>query len=61
MESERIARSARDAFLKEPLFTGFTDIRKRPQIRLQAVLMSLFAMPLFVVMTKATTVPAVGG
>jgi len=47
MENERIARLARDAFLKEPLFTGFTDIRKRPQIRLQAILMSLFAMPLF--------------
>jgi hypothetical protein len=47
MESERIARLARDAFLKEPLFTRFTDIRKRPQIRLQAILMSLFTMPLF--------------
>lgn len=47
MESERIARVARDAFLTEPLFRGFTDIRKRPQIRLQAILMSLFAMPLF--------------
>jgi hypothetical protein len=47
MESKRIARLARDAFLKEPLFEGFTDIRKRPQIRLQAILMSLFAMPLF--------------
>jgi hypothetical protein len=47
METERIARLARDAFLREPLFTGFTDIRKRPQIRLQAILMSLFAMPLF--------------
>lgn len=46
MESERIARIARDAFLNEPLFRGFTDIRKRPQIRLQAILMSLFAMPL---------------
>jgi hypothetical protein len=47
MESKRIARIARDTFLKEPLFQGFTDIRKRPQIRLQAILMSLFAMPLF--------------
>jgi len=47
MESERIARLTRDAFLKEPLFQGFTDIRKRPQIRLQAILMSLFTMPLF--------------
>ena len=47
MESERIARVARDAFLTEPLFQGFTDIRKRPQIKLQAILMSLFAMPLF--------------
>jgi hypothetical protein len=47
MESERIARIARDAFLNQPLFRGFTDIRKRPQIRLQAILMSLFAMPLF--------------
>ncbi len=46
MESERIARIARDAFLKEPLFQGFTDIRKRPVIKLQAILMSLFAMPL---------------
>jgi hypothetical protein len=46
MESERIARIARDAFLNEPLFGGFTDIRKRPQIPLQAILMSLFAMPL---------------
>jgi hypothetical protein len=47
MERERIARIARDAFLKSPLFQGFTDIRKRPQIKLQAILMSLFAMPLF--------------
>ena len=47
MESERIARLARDAFLEEPLFAGFTDIRKRPQIRLQAILMSLYTMPLF--------------
>ena len=47
MESERIARLTRDAFLKEPLFEDFTDIRKRPQIRLQAILLSLFAMPLF--------------
>ena len=47
MESERIARLARDSFLNEPLFTRFSDIRKRPQIRLQAILMSLFAMPLF--------------
>jgi len=47
MESERIARLARESFLNEPLFTRFTDIRKRPQIRLQAILMSLFAMPLF--------------
>jgi hypothetical protein len=46
MESERIARIVRDAFLNEPLFGGFTDIRKRPQIPLQAILMSLFAMPL---------------
>jgi len=47
MESQRIARLTRDAFLKEPLFEGFTDIRKRPQIRLQAILMSLYTMPLF--------------
>jgi IS4 transposase len=47
MQSERIARITRQAFLKTPLFRGFTDIRKRPQIRLQAILMSLFAMPLF--------------
>jgi len=30
----------------ERLFRGFTDIEKRPQISLQAILMSLFAMPL---------------
>jgi hypothetical protein len=47
MESQRIARLTWDAFLKEPLFQGFTDIRKRPQIRLQAILMSLFTMPVF--------------
>jgi len=47
VETQRIARIARDAFLTEPLFHGFTDIRKRTQIRLQAILMSLFAMPLF--------------
>ena len=46
MESERIARITRQAFLKTPLFQGFTDIRRRPQIKLQAILMSLFAMPL---------------
>ncbi len=47
MQSERIARITRQAFLKTPLFRGFTDIRKRPQIRLQAILMSLWTMPLF--------------
>jgi len=47
METQRIARLAREAFLKIPLFEGFSDIRKRPQIRLQAILMSLFTMPLF--------------
>jgi hypothetical protein len=47
MESERIARIIQQAFLKTPLFQGFTDIRRRPQIKLQAILMSLFAMPLF--------------
>jgi hypothetical protein len=47
MEDKRIARLAREGFLDKPLFKGFTDIRYRPQIRLQAILMSLFAMPFF--------------
>jgi hypothetical protein len=47
MESKRIARIARERFLNEPLFAGFTDIRKKPQIRLQAILTSLYAMPFF--------------
>ena len=47
MESERIARLARDSFLNEPLFQGFTDIRKRPRIKLRTILTSLFTMPLF--------------
>jgi hypothetical protein len=47
MESERIARLARESFLNEPLFEGFTDIRKRPRIRLQTILASLFTMPFF--------------
>jgi len=47
MERKRIARLAREKFLDKPLFRGFTDIRKKPQIRLQAILMSLFAMPFF--------------
>ena len=47
MQNKRIARLARDAFLKEPLFQGFTDIRKHPSIRLQTILMSLFLMPFF--------------
>ena len=47
MESKRIARLARDAFLNEPLFEGFTDIRKNPSIRLRTILMSLFLMPFF--------------
>jgi hypothetical protein len=47
MESKRIARLAREGFLNEPLFKGFTDIRKKPQIRLQAILTSLFLMPFF--------------
>jgi hypothetical protein len=47
MHNKRIARLARDAFLKEPLFEGFTDLRKNPSIRLQTILMSLFLMPCF--------------
>jgi hypothetical protein len=47
MERKRIARLAREGFLDKPLFEGFTDIRKKPQIRLQAILTSLFAMPFF--------------
>jgi len=47
MERKRIARLAREGFLDKPLFKGFTDIRYRAQIRLQAILMSLFAMPFF--------------
>jgi hypothetical protein len=67
MESERIARIARDAFLTEPLFEEFTDIRKRPAIKLQAILMSLFAMPLLGMRSllsndrEARTEPAVSG
>jgi hypothetical protein len=49
MENKRIARLARERFLDKPLFEGFTDIRKKPQIRLQAILTSLFAMPFFAV------------
>jgi len=49
MEKKRIARIAREGFLSKPLFEGFTDIRKKPQIRLQAILTSLFAMPFFAV------------
>ena len=47
MENKRIARLAREGFLDKPLFRGFTDIRCKPQIRLQAILTSLFAMPFF--------------
>jgi hypothetical protein len=47
MHDKRIARLARDAFLREPLFEGFTDIRRKPSIRLQTILMSLFLMPFF--------------
>jgi len=46
MENKRIARLAREGFLREPLFQRFSDIRRHPRIRLQAILMSLFAMPL---------------
>jgi len=46
MENKRIARVAREGFLRTPLFQGFSDIRRHPSIRLQAILMSLFAMPL---------------
>jgi hypothetical protein len=51
MHNKRIARLIRDAFLGEPLLAGFTDIRKRPQIRLKAILMSLSAMPLLGIRT----------
>jgi hypothetical protein len=47
MQDQRIARLAREAFLKEPLFQGFSDLRRNPSIRLQAILMSLFLMPFF--------------
>lgn len=47
MENKRIARLAREGFLDKPLFEGFTDIRKKPQIRLRTILTSLFAMPFF--------------
>jgi hypothetical protein len=47
MESKRIARLAREGFLSRPLFSGFTDIRKKPQISLRAILMSLLLMPFF--------------
>jgi hypothetical protein len=45
MENKRIARLARDAFLNEPLFEGFTDIRRKPRIRLRTILTSVFLMP----------------
>ena len=47
MENKRIARLARETFLKHPLFEEITDIRKNPSIRLQTILMSLFLMPFF--------------
>ena len=47
MQNKRIARLARDAFLRKPLFEGFTDIRRHPSIRLRTILMSLFLMPFF--------------
>lgn len=47
MESKRIARLARESFLSEPVFQGFTDIRRHPRIRLRTILTSLFTMPLF--------------
>ena len=47
MQDKRIARLARDAFLHESLFGGFTDIRKRPLIPLRTILTSLFLMPFF--------------
>jgi hypothetical protein len=46
MHNKRIARLARDVFLNEPLFRGFTDIRRNPSIKLQTILLSLFLMPL---------------
>jgi hypothetical protein len=47
MENKRIARLAREAFLKRQLFDGFTDIRHNPSVRLQTILTSLFLMPFF--------------
>jgi len=47
MQNKRIARLVRDAFLNEPLFEGFTDIRKKPLIPLRTILTSLFLMPFF--------------
>jgi hypothetical protein len=47
MQDKRIARLTRDAFLNEPLFEGFTDIRKNPVISLRTILTSLFLMPFF--------------
>ncbi len=47
MDKKRIARVAREGFLDEPLLEGFTDIRKKPQIRLRTILTSLFLMPFF--------------
>jgi len=47
MHNKRIARLARDAFLNEPLFQGFTDIRWNPSIKLRTILLSLFLMPFF--------------
>ena len=47
MDKKRIARLAREGFLDKPLFEGFTDIRKKPQIRLRTILTSLFLMPFF--------------
>ena len=40
MQSKRIARLVRESFLNEPLFEGFTDIRKKPVIPLRTILMS---------------------
>ena len=47
MSNKRIARIARESFLKEPLLEGFSDIRKNPTIPLQTILMSFLTMVFF--------------
>ena len=45
--NKRIARALKDKFRLAPRFGQFTDIRKKPRITLQTILMSLFLMPFF--------------